>query len=520
MGIHNVEREARRRFVALAASMGVLAGLACGGASPEEPEPIEALEWQVYEHGSFRVDLPAWPSRTPDDDATLVAVGTESWDISVARHAIVPRLIGRHFARVLPDHGEFASITLDDRDPGRVVLEARVADEAASILRIIFLYCDGASYQISGRSPQDSSIPFLGIFDGVLRSAGCRAEWRPDPQQNGQIGLVLNPARADFEFENYRAGIVQAREAGVQAAHQYVQWGQIESEPEIYDWTVSDLLIDTLALEGMRLSLVIEFIHTSLPGSAPRDLEGLAFDDPVYLDRAALFAAAVAERYGDVIDYLALGNEVNIYFQENPAALDPYLSAFGFMKEEIHAVRPGLPVGTVIAFHSAVNAGRLDLVGAFHSADFLAFTYYPHAAGFRYDVPVNGFGGVLDHMLEVAGGKPFIVVENGFSSAPSLGSSESRQADYIRETFSALALRRTTFERHIWFGYHDGQGEVCAEAALSFFPADFDPSTIDPQIWTAFQDYLCSLGLRRFDGSPKMGWEVFQQELEAYRQGQ
>jgi hypothetical protein len=54
-----------------------------------------------------------------------------------------------------------------------------------------------------------------------------------------------------------------------------------------------------MTLEGLRLSLVINFIHTSLPGETPPDLTGKRFADPIYVERAAAFSAAVAERYGD-----------------------------------------------------------------------------------------------------------------------------------------------------------------------------------------------------------------------------
>jgi hypothetical protein len=71
------------------------------------------------------------------------------------------------------------------------------------------------------------------------------------------------------------------------------------------------------------------------------------------------------------------------------------------------------------------------------------------------------------------------------------------------------------FGRHIWYNLHDGQPDNCATAPLSFFPPDFDPTTTG-EFWGFFGDYLCNLGLRYNDGTPKEGWGAFVESLSAY----
>jgi exo-beta-1,3-glucanase (GH17 family) len=174
-------------------------------------------------------------------------------------------------------------------------------------------------------------------------------------------------------------------------------------------------------LDGLRESLVIDFIHTSVPGDTPEDLTGLDFSNPEYRQRATAFAAAVAERYGDELDYLELGNEVNIYFNDHPEEVDPFLEFVRGAREAIHAVRPDLPVGTVVAFHELINNDQLDTLDNYKFGDFLAYTYYPHVPGFRYDGDPGVFAGVLDQMIERSGEMPFIIGENGWATAVSLG---------------------------------------------------------------------------------------------------
>lgn len=327
--------------------------------------------------------------------------------------------------------------------------------------------------------------------------------------------MIVNPPNDDYDFASWRTAVATAHAAGAQASHTYLPWAEIEKEPGEYDWFISDYLVDTLALEGMRLSLVINFIHTSVPGETPPDLAEKSYDDPVYVERAAAFAAAVAKRYGDQIDNLALGNEVNIYLTEHPEHLDPYLDSFKAMRTAVHAVRTDLPVGTTLAFHEAMGNGRYDLIDAFKIGDFLAYTYYPHVSGFRYDGDTNGFGVVLEEMTAVSGDVPFLIVENGWATADSLGGSEAKQVAYIEATYAALIEHRTDFCRHLWYNLHNGTPDGCADAALSFVPDGFDTKSAG-ESWGFFEDYICSLGLRHSDATPKRGWQTFEMETAVY----
>ena len=40
--------------------------------------------------------------------------------------------------------------------------------------------------------------------------------------------------------------------AACRVSHYYVQWGEIETEPGVYDWTVPDYILEATALEGLQ----------------------------------------------------------------------------------------------------------------------------------------------------------------------------------------------------------------------------------------------------------------------------
>ncbi|HLC04882.1 MAG TPA: hypothetical protein VJK02_17750 [Anaerolineales bacterium] len=504
-----------------AISSVLLATLACRGQAGSDTPQVRGTDRgsTEFSDGSFQIDLPDWPRVSSSDETTLIAMASPSgWGVSVGRQPLVPRPFGWYLSEVLPDHGDFHDIRVDDSDIGSVVVEARAGDSPELEVRFVLIYCDGATYQIAGSAPASDFSNFLPAFQTVLDSIDCSHAPAKAEAGNGLVGLILTPPNNDFSFNSLRQTIVEGYDAGVQVTHTYLTWANVEKDPGVYDWTFSDVLMDTMSLEGLRLSLVIEFIHTSVPGDAPEDLVGRSFSDPEYQRRAAAFAAAVAERYGDQLDYLELGNEVNIYFNDHPDELQPFLDLLREARDAVYVVRPDLAVGTVLAFHELMASGRLDMIDTFKIGDFLAYTYYPHSPGFRYDGDTSVFAGVLDRMIERSGDMPFIVVENGWATARSLGGSEGSQAEYIRATFATLAERRGSFGWHLWFGFHDGEQSICEEGGLSFLPPGTDPESLG-DAWGQFVDYLCTLGLRQYDGTPKQGWPVFKEELAKYEAG-
>lgn len=514
------------RFAALLLALA-LAGLACtadqGGSSTGPTDRPDAsgttLQTKLLQEGAFQIPMPDWPDLELNDEFMLRAVQNgQGWAMTVARHALTPRLIARHLATVLPDHSEFVSLSVDDSRIEAPSIEGLSAGSPRVAIRYDFRYCDGLTYQISASGPEASFAEFRALYDGLLEQAQCASVPPPNPNEHGIVGLVLNASHNDLSFENFRGAALAAREGGVRASHTYLTWGDIETAPGEYDWTVPDLVLDMLLLEGIRMSAVIDFIHTSVPGKVPADLEGLAFDDPHYIARAAVFSAAVAEHYRGQLDYLMLGNEINIYLAQHPEQVEPFLTAYQGMYAAVKQAHPELPVGTVLAFHEMMNDGSYELLQRFKVGDFLAYTYYPHGPGFRYDGPTDGFGTALDAMIEQSGEMPFIIVENGWATSAALGGSEASQAAYIHDSFQAIGERRSSIGRLIWYGFHDGEQELCEEGGLSFFEEGFDPGALG-ESWHAFVEYLCTLGLRNFDGTAKLGWQAFQEELAAYEGG-
>lgn len=509
--------------------MLVLLGVACGqpsqtvdsaqvsvGETAVSPTPASSIT--PFTDYSFHISLPNWPPVESTDENTLIGVSQAGQGVAVARFASVPRTVGPFIADILPQHGSFQNIETHLERPSWVWLAMDIAADIPQQVQMHFVYCDGFTYQLTGSAPTAQFDAFLPQFEQILATMQCDSQPEAAVNAPGLVGLNINPVQDDYSFTSYRQAVVAARQAGVQASHVIFSWGDVETAPGEYDWTIPDLLLDTPTLEGIRLSLALSFIHTSLPAPRPDDLAGLPFDDPVLMERAAAFVTAVVQRYGDQIDYLAFGNEVNIYLADHPEQVEPFLTLFAALETAAAATAPNLPTGTTLAFHTAVQQNRFDLIALFQDNDFLAYTYYPFGEGFRYDGDPAVFASTFEQMTAVSGHTPFLIVENGWATSPVLHSDEAKQAAYLQAVFQTLTEQRGNFLRHIWYNFHDGQAEECTQAALSFVEPELDTTQFG-EAWTQFEAYLCTLGLRHNDGTPKLGWLVFEAEMERFSSG-
>jgi hypothetical protein len=316
-----------------------------------------------------------------------------------------------------------------------------------------------------------------------------------------------------FNLGDYQAALALARDSGVQVSHYYVQWGEIETEPGVYDWTVPDYILEATHLEGLRISVVVNVIHTTVLGRVPPDLVGVSFAAPRFLERLTQFLVDFADRYQDRLHYLSVGNEVNDYFISHPEEVVPYAAAFDQTRAALHRDHPDLPVGIVFAYHDAETQGTLEMVRQLNQGDFIAFTLYLYNQGFHFTREPALIGEYLDKMIDLADGTPIAIVETGWSTAAELGGTEADQAEYVRQVFTALVQRADHFHFISWFTLHDSRRGHCAEQALTFFEPGTEPG---PEFMEPFVTFLCHFGLRHPDGTPKPAWDVWVNEAKTY----
>ena len=87
----------------------------------------------------------------------------------------------------------------------------------------------------------------------VLLLAGCGEQ---DVKElvhqltTGKLGLWINPKQADMTY--YDEALELAREAQIQIAHVYVQWGLVEKSSGVYDWKIPDYILGKFKKKSLQ----------------------------------------------------------------------------------------------------------------------------------------------------------------------------------------------------------------------------------------------------------------------------
>ncbi|MGD9091760.1 MAG: beta-galactosidase [Anaerolineales bacterium] len=508
--------------------LGVLlaACQATDSASPEIPTPLTTAasierstpaDMLQFRDGFFFVDYPDWPVDTNSAQENEIAVAQGGFGVWVKRHATSPRIVALAVLERLEGQPK-ATLLSDGEHGGYRELDYLFPFEDLTLRsQTRLVYCDGGTYSVTVAGIHGLFDIHREIFSHVLNSTRCNDPNQVPELASGKLGMVVNPA-SDGPLEGTYPALRLAKESGVQVIHTYQNWAAIEDQPGLYSWEWQDYLMDLYHYEGFEVSLVFDIIHTTVRGETPPDLDGLPFDDPRLIQRFTECILAFLDRYPGQVHYLSIGNEVNDYFVNHRDEVDAYRTFFLAVKDAIAARHPDVMVSMTYAYHDAESQDSLDVIEQLNVGDFIPFTLYIYSDGFRFDQGVHELGGYIDRMLAFAEEKSIAIVELGWSTSPSLGASQSDQAAFIQEVFGLLPQYRSQIIYLTWFSLHDGVPENCHQAALGFIP-HLPELAQDEAFMSVFVDFLCYLGLRESDGTPKLGWDAWQGGAARYLEG-
>ena len=225
-------------------------------------------------------------------------------------------------------------------------------------------------------------------------------------------------------------------------------WADLEPSPGTFNFggSLVQPLTDMLAWYPQFAGF--GFVINVLNGSSrltPADLNNLPFDNPAVLSRFdALIDALVAQPLSAKLGYILVGNEVDSMLTD-PAGAAAFVTFYQRAVNRIHLKLPQVKVSTIVSAGGAT--GRTPKLFADLSAlsDFVTYTYYPTAGtatGTWVMRPPSEVKPDLDWLAALACDKPFAFTEIGYASSIDIGSSESQQADFVREVFADLDTYR------------------------------------------------------------------------------
>lgn len=464
----------------------ILAFLLLSGCSqsPQQPQSSQQqntpiLEYSNYTDGYLSFSYPDWPDAQTNDQNFLVK-NNGTCVFAAARYPSVPsrmlkdRLEGEFNGSFGGTGGEYLDFTMN---PGGTQYDART--------RII--YCNYDTYSLTlactGNNPDLS----------FLASASCRKRNLIIVQKSALI-----PTPANDKPSGILPAIKEARENGVDVLDWYFDWYGLDG-----NWSVSDYVMEPLSYEG-RSAAMVEVIHTSVLSKYPERYD--SFDDPGFDDEFSDFSADFVSRYKP--DYYFVGSEVDDYLYNHREKIPAFKELLRKTREKVKAASPATKFGFTVTFHDALRNNATDIAQTLApEADLVAYTSHGYHDMFVYDNVSQGVA-YLEGVKDVVPGKPYVIIETGWSSSTLLNSSEDRQAEFMGAYFDFIRANTTDAEFVKWWGLNDGKD--CTEGAESFL-TEHPELKEDESFMVPFKEYLCSVALKRSDGTPKKAWLIWQE---------
>jgi hypothetical protein len=305
------------------------------------------------------------------------------------------------------------------------------------------------------------------------------------------VALSANPAASS----NPISGLLLATRAGARGTFASYTWSTLE--PARGKYALGDLagLRDVGQSLHLRVLLGIQVLNTTV-NEVPRDLRARAFDAPETKRRFRRLLVAIRPYLNRNVEYLSIGNEVDVYLSAHPDAWTAYARFYRYAAAQAHALAPWLKVGATTTFDGGARYSRqVKRLNA--PSDVEIVTYYPLGERFTVrppDSPLTDFRA----LLRLAGGRPLVLQEVGYPSARRLNSSPAKQAAFVRAVYRAWANAGGRIPFLNFFLLHDLTRASCEQLGSYYGLRDEN-----------FLAYLCSLGLRRANGVPKPAWRAF-----------
>lgn len=326
------------------------------------------------------------------------------------------------------------------------------------------------------------------------------------PPAFGGVAALNANLSASEPIANYAAEYRAVAALGVRGAQTAAPWRSLNPTASTYDLTLlTNPYFGPAALAGYGFTRI--FLNVPVVAlterALPDDLAALPFDDPAVKARLRALLDRVLPLLPDAVTFLALGNEVDAYFAARPAEWAAFVELVTDARAHVKSQRPALAVGVTTTFAAATGAQAAPIAALNASMDFIALTYYPvDSRSFAPRAPTTVASDVTA-MLALHPSKPIVLQEWGYPSSTSLGSDESRQAEFIARSFAAWRAAGATRIPFIgFFKYRDWNAAHCA--AVSGQGAG-----------GSFFEFLCSLGLLRNDGTRKAAYQAFLDQLSA-----
>lgn len=333
------------------------------------------------------------------------------------------------------------------------------------------------------------------------------------------VGIIYSPPEDDPDVHvRLDAAFGEVIQSGASTYELSISWSDLEPNSGEIDTAYLESLLDILSSVHLQPYLSITTINT-VKLTLPADLmtadeyelaQNRHFDDPVITERFARLLDAVVPllvEHGGF--FISVGNEVDGWLESRPDEAPGFVGFVAAARDYAHQLEPRLAVGATITYGGVEHDWEYmdDLLAI---SDAAAFTYYPLNDDFSVRDPSVAAADIA-RMVEAAGDLPVLFQEVGYPSGylptPGNGSSGEQQRQFVENFFAAVQqYPQVRFVSVLQLS--DWSDAVC-DLFVQYYT---DQATL-PQL----HEYLCSLGLLEYDGTPKPAYDAFLAALQEMR---
>lgn len=350
---------------------------------------------------------------------------------------------------------------------------------------------------LSGKSKNNPVSNEARILKYTSKPSQQLARNAPKQRDRRLIGMGITEGKVGFDKAS-----ALAQSVGVKAVELPTPWDESEPEPKKYAEGWLPIANQYYPKVGIKLAISLNPIDTNNL-RLPKDLKNKSFNDPGVINRYKSFVDFAAKQLIDSDVFLvAIGNEVDAYLGSSNKRWQEYTEFFANVAPYVRKKFPRAVVGSKITFDGIINSNdKVELLNKYADAVFV--TYYPFKqGGFIVRDPAT----VQEDFKRIADlypNKKIYFTEIGYPSGSLNGSSETKQADFIKETFAAwdTYTDKIPFMNFQWL--HDQSPETVAGWQKYYGLKD-----------KGFASYLGTLGLRTYDGKDKQAFIVLGKEAK------
>lgn len=342
-------------------------------------------------------------------------------------------------------------------------------------------------------------LPRIGLLVLAFFLSSCGGGGAKSPVSAQRVvSIVATPPQSTPPTgADYLAALQLAQSVGVHGQYIAHTWKELESSPGVYDFsTITNTLQTDQTVGNFRILLGIRLLDTS-NRALPADLQSTPFDSPQMQTRFQSMISALLKAVGSQITYLTIGDEVDVYLNSHPTEWSAYKTFFDTAAAFVRQQTPGIKVGVTFTFNGA-NTTTAQVQTLNTTSDLLILTYYPLNPDFTPRDP-SVVGSDFSRMISIANGKTLVLQEAGYPASSALGSSEQAQAQFVSNVYSAWSQNAPQIPFVNFFQMGDFTQTQCDSLAAYYGLSGS----------VNFTAYVCSLGFRRLDGTPKAAWQPF-----------